>query len=423
MIRLMLLLLGSEVVQRRWRLLLTVGSIWAMLGAAFVIDALDGSTVIRPHYFGFFLLLEGLVGLLAAMLAVSRRPYHFSKALILIIPALIIIAQPRHSNLLIAILLGGVLLCDGALRIASAHLVRFKGWRLAIGAGVVELMLAAATLEPWPTWYEGTIGFNIGALLLLSGWGTMRLADRLRRLPPDASVSVLLGAAVPAARWPGGTTGQAAREQDDDLVIHVWTPAGAGRGARRPLLDRYVAAIDAQGVVSTGHAALELGSDLYISHYPAVEIDRSPDEFGRILRAGTENDMPGRFLPSYPEEAAGWCEATQHIRFTSFDRDRVRAFWRQYRDDATYNLTSRNCSSAVSHALDAALEGVLGKSGSPWRASLRAIVTPELWAAGVLRRRAEAMAWTPGLVLDYARFLHVVTEPNVSSGKIWPRKN
>jgi hypothetical protein len=38
-------------------------------------------------------------------------------------------------------------------------------------------------------------------------------------------------------------------------------------------------------------------------------------------------------------------------------------------------------------------------------------VTPELWVASVLRRRAEAMAWTPGLILDYARLLQVVVEP------------
>jgi hypothetical protein len=198
----------------------------------------------------------------------------------------------------------------------------------------------------------------------------------------------------------------------DDLIVHVWTPAGPGRHPRRrPLIDRYIAAIDSKGRISTGHAALELAPNVYISHYPAVEIDRSPEEFGRVLRASADNDIPGRFLPSYREEADGWCEATEHIRFTRIDRLRVRHFWRAYRSDTAYNLTSRNCSSAVAHALDAALEGVLGQTERPWRAFFRALTTPELWIAGVLRRRAEAMAWTPGLVLDYARLLHVVVEP------------
>jgi uncharacterized membrane protein HdeD (DUF308 family) len=352
MIRLLLLLLGAEVVQRRWRLLLAIGVLWAALGLAIVIDAFDGSTIVRPHYFGYLLLLEGIVSLLAALLAVTRRPYQFAKAVILIVPAVIIIAQPRHSNLLIAMLLGGVLLLDGSARIVSAWVVRFENWRMAIGAGVIELMLAATTLEPWPTWYEGTIGFNIGALLIVSGLSTMLLANRLRRLPPDAPISMLVGGAFPTALWVPATPDDAGK---DDLVVHVWTPTGPGRSARRrPLVDRYIAAVDANGIVSTGHAALELTPNVYVSHYPAVEIDRAPDEFGRVLRAGVENDLPGRFQPSYAEEAQGWCEATEHVRFTRIDRVRVRHFWRTYRVDTTYNLTSRNCSTAVAHALDAA---------------------------------------------------------------------
>lgn len=419
MIRLLLLLLGAEVVQRRWRVLLVIGAVWAAIGVAIVCDAFDGSTVVRPHYFGYLLLLEGIVALAAAALATAHRPYAFGKALVLIVPAIVIIAQPRHSNLLIAMLLGGVLLLDGGARIASAWVVRFDRWKIAIGAGVVELVLAATTLEPWPTWYEGTIGFNIGALLVVSGCSTILLAERLRRLPADAPISLLVGGAFATALWVPATPDDAGV---DDLVVHVWTPAGPGRHARRrPLVDRYIAAVDASGTVSTGHAALELAPNVYVSHYPAVEIDRAPDEFGRVLRAGAENDLPGRFLPSYPEEAAGWCEATEHVRFTNIDRVRVRHFWRAYRSDTTYNLTSRNCSTAVARALDAALEGVLGRNARPWRAFARALVTPELWVAGVLRRRAEAMAWTPGLILDYARLMHVVVEPRPVGTTRWSR--
>lgn len=409
MIRLLLLLLGAEVVQRRWRALLVIGAVWAALGLFTMLDALDGATLIRPHYFGYLLLLEGLISLLAGMVATRRRTQQLAKAAILLLPALIIIAQPRHSNMLIAMLLGGVMLCDGGLRIASAWVVRFDNWRMAMAAGIIEIILAIITLEPWPTWYEGTIGFNVGALLIISGWGTILLANRLRKLPPDAPISMLIGGSFPTALWVPAKPDDAGH---DDLIVHVWTPAGPGRHPRRrPIVDRYIAAIDHRGRISTGHAALELAPNVYISHYPAVEIDRSPEEFGRVLRASVDNDIPGRFLPSYREEAEGWCEATEHVHFTQIDRLRVRHFWRAYRSDTAYNLTSRNCSSAVAHALDAALEGVLGQTGRPWRAFFRAVTTPELWIAGVLRRRAEAMAWTPGLVLDYARLLHVIVEP------------
>lgn len=175
--------------------------------------------------------------------------------------------------------------------------------------------------------------------------------------------------------------------------------------------------VNAGGHVSTGHAALEAAGEpgaegpLYISHYPAVEIDRSPDNLRVTLRAGPENNVPGRFLPSYRAEADDWCEATVSVVLRGVDRTRLRAFWAAYRRDTTYNLVGRNCSTAVAGALDAAVEGSLDRDGTPWRSLARAVMTPEFWAAALMRNRAGAMTWTPGLVLDYARALSALVDP------------
>jgi hypothetical protein len=197
-----------------------------------------------------------------------------------------------------------------------------------------------------------------------------------------------------------------------DLVVHVWTPTGtASTPLHQRAVNRYIAAVDASGTISTGHAALEMAPDVYISHYPAVEIDRSHSDFTQVLRATADNDVPGRFLPSYDEEAAGWCPSTVRVVFRDFNRERLHAFWENYRNDQTYNLTSRNCSSAVANALDAALEGAFIGKRWPVLSVLGAITNPELWAAGLIRQRAESMAWTPGLVLDYARAMGAVIHP------------
>lgn len=159
--------------------------------------------------------------------------------------------------------------------------------------------------------------------------------------------------------------------------------------------------VNAGGHVSTGHAALEAAGEpgaegpLYISHYPAVEIDRSPDNLRVTLRAGPENNVPGRFLPSYRAEADDWCEATVSVVLRGVDRTRLRAFWAAYRRDTTYNLVGRNCSTAVAGALDAAVEGSLDRDGTPWRSLARAVMTPEFWAAALMRNGAGAMTWTP----------------------------
>ena len=173
-------------------------------------------------------------------------------------------------------------------------------------------------------------------------------------------------------------------------------------------VSRYIAATDEQGLVSTGHAAVEIPPDLYISHYPAVEIDRSGGDFTKALRATRENDTPGRWQESYAIESAAWCPSTVQVRFTNLNVGAVREFWQSYRLDTTYNLTNRNCSSVVAKVLDTAIEGAFANFARSPRFLIRLILLPELWAAGLMRFRATTMAWTPGIVLDYARAVSLI---------------
>jgi hypothetical protein len=204
-------------------------------------------------------------------------------------------------------------------------------------------------------------------------------------------------------------------------VVHVWTPIGSAESPRsrhRLLIDRYIAAIDGKGMISTGHAALELAPDIYISHYPALEIDHTPEQFARLFRATADNDVKGHFQPSYAFESGDWCPADAHVEFRTYDELRLRTHWEAYRADDTYNLTNRNCSVAVAAALEAALEGALGTRAA-WGRFWRLLVNPDLWVAALLRARAESMTWTPGLVLDYARALQTIVEPRRSP---WRRR-
>lgn len=180
-------------------------------------------------------------------------------------------------------------------------------------------------------------------------------------------------------------------------------------------------AVDRNGVISTGHAALEAPDGVYISLYPGVEIDRSPNEFTRILQATHENDVPGLFQPDYQTESKAWCPSTVQVRIRNYDPERLRRFWEGYRQDTTYNLTHRNCSSSVSRALEAAIEGASARVWAQrggWRPLLRLLTTPELWVAAQIRKRAATMAWTPGLTLDYARALSMLADPRPSG---WAR--
>ncbi|SQI38385.1 Uncharacterised protein [Serratia plymuthica] len=134
---------------------------------------------------------------------------------------------------------------------------------------------------------------------------------------------------------------------------------------------------------------------MYISHYPLNDISHSVQDFRQLLHSGEQNNVEGRFLPGLQQEVAAWCAPDKKIQFRRYNPAALHAFWQGYRQDTTYNLTRRNCSTTVILALDSALEGVLGDKPL-WRRFLFLILDPNLWMLAVLRSRGETMTWTPG---------------------------
>ncbi|TWC71350.1 HdeD family acid-resistance protein [Herbaspirillum sp. SJZ099] len=458
MIRLVLLLLGADFIRRNWHVLAIVGLAWGAIGVSLMIDALDGVLNFPLSLFGYLLLLESLATLWVANSGIgAQKTLRYVKGGIFLLIALLIITPFHANNMLLAMLFGAAFAIGGGLQITSALVVRFPRWRAAVAGGGVQIVLAIIFVQPYPTHYKGTVPFCLALGLIFGGWSMIWLALRTRMLPQRVSVDMLArrnsadsrpfdaglyrgdeamkpmllqadggvlgkGWKAPAAAMEtspgrqGGAGENSPQEQDGDqpaMTVHVWTPTGSAKGParRQPVIDRYIAAVDTNGVISTGHAALEASPDLYISLYPAEEIDRSPDQFARLLRATADNDVKGRYLSDYPSEAAAWCESTEKIVFRDYSRQRLERFWRRYRQKEIYNLTYRNCSSTVAQALEAALEGVIGARDRHWFNAIRMMFTPEIWVASQIHKRAQTMAWTPGLVLDYSRALRAVVHP------------
>lgn len=412
MIRILFLFLGREIIQRHWKTLFIIGIIWLLAGILMIVDALDGKTLLHTHTFGYFLLAEASISLLAAWGSQgTARKMRILQTIALIAVAILIFSSSAASNFFLALIFGLCFLVDGSMRITSAWIVRYPRWKLGVTGGIFEILFAIATLQPWPTWYAGTVAANVGAVMVLTSMGIIHIALRIHKLEAGAPISKLFSRSnfLSAIASDISDTNPPKR---GDLIVHVWTPTGtAMTPLRQRAISRYIAAVDTEGVVSTGHSALELVPDIYISHYPAVEIDRSPDQFTRTLRATADNNIAGRFQPDYKTEASEWCDSTVKVVISNIDENKLRAFWKEYSADNTYNLTNRNCSSAVADALDAALEGVYRDKRWPVLSAIRAIIHPELWAASLMRQRAETMAWTPGLVLDYARALSAIVDP------------
>ncbi|WP_371346863.1 protease [Ancylobacter sp. IITR112] len=384
------------------------------LATLLAIDASDGVTIVTREALGTVFVINGLGALLVFMGRAegTMRALLFLKAAALLLLGLLIIQPPESAEWVLALLFGLAFMLDGLGRIATGVVVRFSGWRTMAAIGAVELVIAALIVTEWPLPHNRNIPFCIALLLALSGWLLLRLGFMFRTLESEAAILALpiFGGRGWYDNAPVMIDTGDEPAPDQPMIVHVWTPVGSAYAAeRRLLVDRYIAAVDGHGVISTGHAALEMPPDLYISHYPALEVERSSSDFIASLRAGGENDLKGRFQPSYAYESDWWCPADQNVAFRRYSPRRLRVFWAGYKQDDTYNLTNRNCSVVVAQALDAALEGTLA-SRFPWLRLLGLLTNPDIWVAAMIRSRAHSATWTPGLVLDYARTLSRIVE-------------
>jgi uncharacterized membrane protein HdeD (DUF308 family) len=419
MVKLALLLIGPGAFRRQWSVLAVIGGALVVLSLLLALDVSATVTDLTYAALGLVFVGNGLIGGLMALcspVGVDRR-LGLAKAIVSAVVGGLILAAPFQSDGALAVLFAVALILDGAVRMASALIYRYSGWWVIALFGLGEASMALMILAEWPLPADRNAALCVGLFLGLSGWLLLRLGFLLRTLEDEAAIlllpvfsnrgwydnaPVLIGEAPP-------------QEHEHPIIVRVWTPAGSiGAPERRPLIDRYLAAVDQNGVISTGHSALERTPDLYISHYPAVEVEHSEQSFLTTLSSKPENDVAGRFIGSYTEEVASWCEADACVTFRTYSERRLRVFWAGYRQDNRYNLTNRNCSVLVATALDAALEGVLADP-SPWLRLARLLLNPDLWVASMLRSRASSMTWTPGLLLDYARAVANIVERSEQS--------
>jgi uncharacterized membrane protein HdeD (DUF308 family) len=417
---LVLLLLGVAYLRARARALVITGSIFLLAGIVVFIDALDNALYFPLNFFALLFVIEGLATLVIAQSGVGgQRVLRYAKGIFVLLAGALILAGHHHGHFALSMIFGILFLVDGLIQCIAAYVVRYDRWRYVFASGVAEVLLAIFFFQPYPTHYVGTVPYCLGLFLAISGLKLLWLARRVRNLGANPAFA--------SNRYPGFMPTQSGGlmptvfdgpplESERALTVHVWTPSGSAKAQTRhyPVVDRYIAAVDINGVVSTGHAALESPEGVYVSLYPAQEIDHSPDQFGALLRATADNNVPGIFQPDYPTESKAWCPSTVQVRIRNYDAAKLQSFWDEYRQDTTYNLTHRNCSSSVSRALESALDGVVGRlhgEAAGWRVLLRLLLTPELWVAAQIRKRALTMAWTPGLTLDYARALSMLADP------------
>lgn len=414
MFRLALIFFGGDALIRRWKIFFALGFFTLLTGFAVLLDLGDGVAHVASWVLGGILLVQGVTDIVVGSThSASRRRLQMCRGLGLVVFSALILDFPWNNSLPVTYLFAGAFVINGLMRIAASLLIRYASWRLSNLMGWAYLLIALLLVTDWPLRAELNLSFCMGLALLAAAGMLMRGAWRLRSLPlgsrlaaieiyqPEKSLNLKTTTTAAAALpVPGAAS----------MVVHVWTAAHEmPERIRLPLIDRYIFALSRRGSVSTGHVALECGG-LYISHHPRVRLTITQQNLLHKVQATRLNDHPGMWLPSYAQEAADTRPSAVRIHFRVFNPAYLASFWAAYRQDDTYNLTHRNCAVGVTQAIDAAVEGVFADKPF-WRTLLRLAFHPDMWHAGSIRVRAESMAWTPGLALDYASAIRRLTDP------------
>lgn len=426
MFRMALILFGGDALLKRWRIFFAAGLLTVILGAVVLIDLGDGVADIASWVFGVILLLQGVIELVVgATHTGSRRRFEMLRGFAMVFIACLVLDFPWDNAITAGVLFAAAFTLNGLIRIAFSLLVRPPAWRLSLAVAAAYLVMATLLLTNWPLRDALNVSFCIGLGLLAVGFSLALGAWRLKSLPMGSRLAAI---ALYRQRRPAEQNASPVvvpmlvAGHEEPMVVHIWLAVNKiPDRIRMPFFERYIVAFSRKGGASAGHASMECGSGLYISHHPLVPLRVAQSDFKLRVRATSDNDGPGFWSASYQQEASASSSSSVRIRFRVFNRDYLHSFWNVYQQDATYNLTHRNCSVAVVEAIDAAVEGVFADKPF-WRTLLRLVFHPDMWLAGSVRVRADSIAWTPGLAMDYASALRRITHPRQDLRlRIWRR--
>lgn len=414
MFRLALIFFGGDSLVRRWKFFVIVGLLAAVFGLVLLYDLHDGVADIASKVLGGVLLLQGIFETVAGTAHTHmRRRLQMLRGVAMLVVACLVLDFPWNNSIAAGALFACAFIFNGLLRIGSSWLIRYPAWRQSALLGCGYLVMAVLLLTSWPLPDALNVSFSFALALLTTGWVLVRGGLKLRRLPPGsalASIELYHNQRYVNLEFRPDQTAWGA-SQAGPLIVHVWTAVASTQDRiKLPIIERYIVALSRKGNASSGHAALQCGPTLYISHHPQDRLRINAQNVLQQARATVENNRPGRWGTSYTEEEAAGQPSTVKIRFRVYSPFYLQAFWDGYRQDNTYNFTRRNCSSVVVQAVDAALEGVFADKPF-WRTLLRLMFHPDMWLAGSVRVRAESLAWSPGLTLDYIRAVRRITDP------------
>jgi uncharacterized membrane protein HdeD (DUF308 family) len=175
-------ILGDLV--HNWGWLLALGILLIVLGTI-GLGLTIWLTLATVFIFGVFLLIGGVVQIVHAFKCQGWQStlWQVIIGILYILAALIIMDDPIMASTLLTLLLGGVLLGIGAVRIVIALQHRdLQNWLWPLIGGIAAVILGFLILIHWPISGFWVIGLFVAIEMIFSGWSYIIIALGAREL-------------------------------------------------------------------------------------------------------------------------------------------------------------------------------------------------------------------------------------------------
>jgi uncharacterized membrane protein HdeD (DUF308 family) len=177
----------AGAVRRHWVLFLCEGIALVILGLLAVLAPMIAS-VAATVFFGWILLLSGVVGLISTLRARQAPGFAWSllSALVGIVAGVLLLAWPLLGTLSLTAVLIAFLLLEGGVSIMYAleHKSALSGrWGWMLASGMVDVFLGLLLLIGLPGTALWALGLLVGINLLFGGWALILMALHARPAP------------------------------------------------------------------------------------------------------------------------------------------------------------------------------------------------------------------------------------------------
>lgn len=175
-------LLGD--LRKNWGWLLAMGIAFVVLGTVGLGMAV-AFTVVTVVAFGVLLLLGAASQIAQALRAKGWKASmpHLLIAVLYLAGGLIMVLDPVGASGALTLLIGGVLVAVGIMRVVGALQERgAPGWGWLLAGGVASLVLGLLVVAKWPATGLWVIGLLVALELIFSGWAYIFIALAIRRM-------------------------------------------------------------------------------------------------------------------------------------------------------------------------------------------------------------------------------------------------